>query len=153
MKFTAILKGAGKTATGIEVPPTVLEKLGGGKRPLIKVTINRHTYPSAIGSMDGNAMIPVSADNRAKAGITAGDRVTVEIVLDTEKREVTTPVDLHKALSKNRSADEAFAKLSNSAKKRYVLSIEGAKTDETRQRRIAKAIDELARVVELRLSS
>jgi hypothetical protein len=144
VKFTAVLELNGKTATGIEIPATVIDKLGGGKRALIRVTINAHTYASAIGSMDGRSMIPVSAENRAKAGINAGDRVTVDVVLDTEKREVELPADFAKVLAKNAAAKRAFDALSNSNKKRHVLSIEGAKTDETRQRRIAKALAELS---------
>ena len=144
MKFTAVLELNGKTATGVEIPATVIDKLGGGKRALIRVTINAHTYASAIGSMDGRSMIPVSAENRAKAGINAGDRVTVDVALDTEKREVEVPADFAKVLAKNAAAKRAFDALSNSNKKRHVLSIEGAKTDETRQRRIAKALAELS---------
>ena len=144
MEFTAILQSHGKTATGIEVPTNIVEELGGGKRPLIRVTINGHTYPSAIATMNGKSLIPVSADNRAHAGVAAGDRLAVAIELDTEKRDIAIPADFGKALAKNPTAKRAFDALSNSNKKRHVLSIEGAKTDETRQRRIAKAIDELS---------
>ena len=145
MKFTTTLQLGGKTATGIEVPAQIVEKLGGGKSPLVKVTINAYTYPSAVMMRGGRALIPVSADNRTKAGIAAGDRVTVNIELDTDKREIEIPSGLAKAFTKNTTAKRAFAVLSNSAKKRHVLSIEGAKTDETRQRRIAKTIEELTR--------
>jgi len=121
----------------------VVKKLGGGKNALVKVTINGHTYPSAVSVRGGQALIPVSADNRTKAGIAAGDRITVDIELDTEKREIEIPSGLAKAFAKNPAAKRAFSALSNSGKKRHVLSIEAAKTDETRERRIAKAIDEL----------
>ncbi|MEO5840681.1 MAG: YdeI/OmpD-associated family protein [Acidimicrobiales bacterium] len=144
MKFTAVLESHGKTATGIEIPASVIDKLGGGKRALIRVTIKGHTYASAIGSMNGRSLISVSADNRTKAGINAGDRVTVDVVLDTEKRDIEIPADFAKVLAKNATAKRAFDALSNSNKKRHVLSIEGAKTDETRQRRIAKALAELS---------
>ena len=144
VKFSATLLQAGKTATGIEFPPDLLEALGGGKRPLITVTINGHTYPSAVGSMDGKAMIPVSAANRAAAGIAAGDTIEVTVELDTAPREVDVPAALAEALAANPAAKAAFDGLSNSAKKRHTLSVEGAKTDETRQRRVAKAIADLA---------
>ena len=145
MRFKAVLQANGKTATGIEVPPEVMAELGGGKRPLIKVTINEHTYPSAIGIMGGKSLIPVSADNRAKAGIAAGDLLDVTIELDTGKREIAVPDDLRRALATNDVAQRAFEALSNSRKKRHVLSIEAAKTDETRQRRISKTLEELTR--------
>lgn len=143
MRFTAELELNGRTATGIEVPPSVMDGLGGGRRPLITVTLNGHGYRSAIGIMDGRSMIPVSAEHRAAAGIAAGDRVEVTIELDTEKREVEVPPDLQRELAARPRADAAFGKLSNSGKKRHVLSIEGAKTEETRRRRIAKAIEQL----------
>ena len=65
MKFKAVLQAHGKTATGFEVPPEIVERLGAGKRPLVKVTIKGHTYPSAIAVMGGAFMIGVSAENRA----------------------------------------------------------------------------------------
>ena len=143
MRFKAVLQANGKTATGIEVPAEVMAELGGGKRPLIKVTVNGHTYPSAIGIMSGKSLIPVSADNRAKAGIAAGDLLDVTIELDTGKREIAVPDDLRRALATNDVAQRAFEALSNSGKKRHVLSVEAAKTDETRQKRIAKTLEEL----------
>ena len=143
MRFKAVLQANGKTATGIEVPAEVMAELGGGKRPLIKVTVNGHTYPSAIGIMSGKSLIPVSADHRAKAGIAAGDLLDVTIELDTGKREIAVPDDLRRALATNDVAQRAFEALSNSGKKRHVLSVEAAKTDETRQKRIAKTLEEL----------
>lgn len=38
MKFRAELQLDGKTTTGITVPPAVLDGLGGGKRPPVRVT-------------------------------------------------------------------------------------------------------------------
>src|SRR4029079_11930768 len=71
MKFrTTILQG-GKTATGIEVPPEIVEGLGSGKRPAVRVTINGSTYRSTVAVMGGAFMIGVSAEVRA-AGRGAG---------------------------------------------------------------------------------
>jgi len=143
MEFSAEVEAHGKSATGIEIPAEVLEALGGGKRALVQVTINGHRYPSAVGSMGGRSLIPLSAENRAKAGVSAGDRVTVGVELDTEPREIDVPADFAAALAAQPGARDAFDRLSNSGKKRHVLAIEGAKTDETRQRRIAKALADL----------
>ena len=143
MEFTAVVQLHGKSATGMEIPADIVERLGGGRRPLIQVTINGHTYPSAIGIMGGKSLIPLSADNRRKAGVAAGDRVKVSVELDTAPRDVEIPTDFDKALTAHPVAKEAFRQLSSSGKKRHILSIEGAKTEETRQRRIAKAVTEL----------
>jgi uncharacterized protein YdeI (YjbR/CyaY-like superfamily) len=85
----------------------------------------------------------VSAEVRAGAGVTAGDEVDVEIELDTEPREVTVPPDFATALDADAVAREFFDGLSHSNKLRHVLSIEDAKTAETRRRRIEKAVSGL----------
>jgi hypothetical protein len=143
MRFRATLLLSGKTATGVEVPAAVLEELGAGKRPPVKVTINGHTYRSTVGSMGGKAMLPVSAEQREKTGAAAGDELDVDLELDTEPRVVTVPPDFVRALGADAEAKRVFDKLSYSHQRRHVLAIDGAKTPETRQRRIGKAIEML----------
>jgi uncharacterized protein DUF1905/bacteriocin resistance YdeI/OmpD-like protein len=143
MRFRATIEQSGKTATGIRVPDEVVEDLGAGKRPAVRVTIKGHTYRSTVASMGGVFMVGVSAENRASAGVAAGDKVDVDIELDTAPREVTVPSDFAKALKRDAAARRTFDGLSYSNKQWHVLSIEGAKTDETRQRRIAKSISAL----------
>lgn len=143
MRFRATVEQSGKTATGIRVPDEVVEGLGAGKRPAVKLTIKGFTYRSTVASMGGVFMVGVSAENRAGAGVAGGDEVDVDIELDTAPREVTVPPDLAKALKQDAKAKETFESLSYSNKGWHVLSIEGAKTEETRQRRIAKSIGAL----------
>ncbi|MEA2218638.1 MAG: hypothetical protein QOJ35_1264 [Solirubrobacteraceae bacterium] len=50
------------------------------------------------------------------------------------------PADLADALRDDPQAARRFEHLSYSNRQRHVLSIEGAKTAETRRRRIAKAV-------------
>jgi antitoxin component of MazEF toxin-antitoxin module len=133
----------GKSATGIEVPDDVVEKLGAGNKPAVKVTVGGHTYPSTIARMGGRFMIPLSAANRTSAGVAAGDPVSVEIVVDTEPRVVTVPADFAAALKKTAAARKQFDSLSYSNQRRWVMSVEDAKTAETRQRRIDKAVSTL----------
>ncbi len=143
MQFrTKILQGD-KTATGIQIPDEIVEGLGAGKRPAIRVTINGYTYRSTVAVMGGVFMVGVSADNRAGAGVKGGDEVDVDIELDTALREVTVPTDLATALDAEPAARRTFDGLSYSNKSWHVLSIDGAKTDETRQRRIAKSVEAL----------
>lgn len=143
MRFSVTLQLHGKTATGFEVPPDVVAAFGAGKRPPVKVTIGRHTYRSTIAPMGGVFMIGVSAQNRQAAGVAAGDHVEVKLELDTEPREVTVPADFAAALDREPAAKQRFESMSFSHKSQHVLAIEGANTDETRQRRIAKAITTL----------
>ena len=62
------------------------------------------------------------------------------MALDTDKREVAVPAELARALEAEPRARATFDALSNSNKSWHVLQVTGAKTDETRERRIAKSI-------------
>jgi hypothetical protein len=143
MRFRATIELGGKTATGVQVPDQVVTGLGGGGRPKVRATINGYTYRSSVASMGGRYMLGISAEVRECAGVAAGDTVDVDLELDTEAREVTVPEDLAAAFRRDAVARRAFDGLSYSRRQRHVLSIEGAKTPETRQRRLDRAIAEL----------
>jgi hypothetical protein len=140
VRFRATIELAGKTATGIQIPPEVVEGLGAGKRPPIRVTIRGHTYRSTVATRGARYLVGVSAMNRELARVAAGDEVDVEIELDTEVREVTVPPDFAEALHREADARRFFDGLSYSQKQGFVQSIEEAKKAETRQKRIAKAV-------------
>ncbi|MFZ1705859.1 MAG: YdeI/OmpD-associated family protein [Saprospiraceae bacterium] len=127
--------------TGIEVTEQQLVKLGGGKKPLVVVTLNNYSYRSAIGKMDDKFMISLSAENRKNANVKGGDSLEINIELDTEPRTVEIPIDLQKEFAKNKVAKANFEKLAPSKKKEMVRSINDAKTEETKIRRIEKAIE------------
>ena len=143
MRFRATLQSNGKTATGIRVPPEVVAALGPSKKPAVRVTIAGHTYRSTIATRSGVFLLGVSAENRAAAGVAAGDELDVNLELDTEPREVTVPPVLADALASDAQARRFFDSLTHSQKQWYVLPIEGAKKPETRQRRLEKAIQML----------
>jgi hypothetical protein len=140
MRFPATVLASGKTATGIEVPPDVVDELGGGKRAKVTVTLNGYTYRTSIAVMGGRYLIPVSAEVRAAAGVTAGDELEVAAVLDDAPREVDVPLDLAAALAAEPRAAPAFAGLSYSHQRRHVLSVESAKAAGTRARRVAAVV-------------
>ena len=142
-RFRAKVLLAGKTATGVEVPARVVEGLGSTKRPLVKVTINKYTYRSAIAPMGGTYMLGISDEVRKNAGVAAGDTVEVNVELDTEKRDVEIPPELAKALAKDPKAKKYFESLSYSGKYRLAAPIVNGKTTETRERNLAKAMQEL----------
>jgi hypothetical protein len=141
--FRATIELGGKTATGIEVPPDVVAALGAGKRPPVRVTLAGYGYRSTVATMRGRFLLPVSAAVRSSAGVAAGDEVDVELAHDTEPRVVTVPPDFAAALDDDPRARDTFDGMSYSHRLRWVLSVEGAKTDETRRRRIAKAVDSI----------
>jgi Bacteriocin-protection, YdeI or OmpD-Associated/Domain of unknown function (DUF1905) len=143
MRFRTKLLAAGKTAAGIEVPAKVVESLGSSKRPAVSVTINGFTYRSTVAVMGGKFMVGMSGERREAAGVTRGEMVDVDLELDTKPREVTVPEDFAAALDRDANAKRFFESLSYSNKSRFVLSIEDAKTPETRQRRIDKSVSTL----------
>jgi uncharacterized protein YdeI (YjbR/CyaY-like superfamily) len=68
--------------------------------------------------------------------------VTLEV--DTKPRDVDVPADFQRLLDENSKAKQFFETLSYSNKQRYVLPIGQAKTKETRQRRMEKALIDLS---------
>jgi hypothetical protein len=141
LRFSTTLHAAATgSATGIVVPPDLVEALGHGRRPPVKVTVNGHGYRTTVGVMGGDHLIPVSAAIRLATGLAAGDAIDVELELDTSPREVDVPPELQRALDAEPAAKAFFATLSNSLQRLHVENVNGAKTDETRQRRVEKAI-------------
>ncbi|MEK6437494.1 YdeI/OmpD-associated family protein [Pseudonocardia sp. T1-2H] len=142
-RFSTTVELGGRTATGFEVPPEVVDALGAGKRPAVTVTVGGHTYRSTVAVMGGRYLLPLSAENRTAAGLSAGDAADVELELDTAPRVVEVPADLAAALDAEPAARAAFDALSHSNQRRHTLSVEGAKTDATRARRVAKVVETL----------
>jgi hypothetical protein len=140
MKLRTTILQSGKTATGIRIPAEIVERLGAGKRPPVRVTINGYTYRSTIAVMGGRFMLGISAVVRENAGVAGGDEVDVDIELDSAPRELAVPPDFKKALNADSKARRLFEGLSYSKKQRLVNPVEKAKTTETRQRCIARAI-------------
>ncbi|HJP80479.1 MAG TPA: YdeI/OmpD-associated family protein [Pseudonocardiaceae bacterium] len=140
MKFRTTIELGGQTATGFAVPDEVVEGLASGKRPAVKVTINGFTYRTTVARMGDRYLIPLNADNRTGCGVAAGDEVDVRIELDTEPRAVAVPQDFAAALDQA-GIRPVFDGMSYTHRKEWVRSIEEAKTDATRQRRIGKALD------------
>ena len=139
-RFRTTVVLGGKTATGLEVPPDVVEALGRGKRPPVQVTVGRHTYRSTVAVMGGAYFLPLSAEHRVAAGVAAGDEVDVELVLDEAPRRVEVPPDLAEALAGEPEAKVFFEAISYSKQRWFTESVTSAKKPETRQRRVEKAV-------------
>lgn len=142
--FRAVLQLNGKTATGIRVPDEAVDALGSSKRPAVLVTLNgSFQFRTTIAPMGGEYWIPVSAERREGAGVKAGEEVQVTLQLDTAPRTVEIPEDFQAALAGGPAARQFFETLAYSHQLRHVLAITDAKTPETRQRRIEKAMEML----------
>ncbi len=141
--FEALLeKHENMEATGITIPFDV-EKVFGAKRVPVKVWVNGIEHRSTIFRMGGKYMMAVPKIFRDTAGVKGGEVITVTMERDTEKRTVEVPKDLAGALKKANLQD-VFSKMSYTHQKEYVNAINEAKREETRIRRIEKAVDEIA---------
>jgi len=138
--FDGVLAAHGHN-TGIVVPPEVIEQLGSGKRPAVTVGLNGYVFRSTVAVMSGQYLIGVSAAIRKETGLAAGDAIHVELTVDSSPRPVEIPDDFAAALAAAPEAAALFERLSNSLQRYHLDQISSAKTAETRERRIAKAID------------
>lgn len=141
--FKATIQDAGGGGAFVEVPFDV-EKAFGSKRPRVKAMIEGVPYRGLLTRMGGpNHILIVLKGIREQIGKTFGDEIQVSVELDTEERVIEVPNDLLKELKKDKEAKSFFDKLSYTHKREYVMWINEAKKDETRQRRIVKTIEML----------
>lgn len=144
VRFRTTILQTGKTAMGFVVPPEVVDALGAGKRPPVRVTINGYTYRNTVAVLDGRYMIGVSSEHRGPAGVVGGEELEVDLELDTAPREIVVPADFAAALDAVPAARATFDRLSYSNKAWHTLQIAAAKAPETRARRIEKSVAALA---------
>jgi len=139
MKFLACVEPP-EPMRGLEVPPGIVEALGGGKRPRVTITINGHSWKSRVAIMRGRYLLGLSNANRQAAGIATGDEVEIDVEYDGEPPVVTEPEDFARALDADPVARAAYDRLAYSHRREHVLAIESAKKPVTRSRRIEKAL-------------
>jgi hypothetical protein len=143
VEFRATVELGGKTATGVQVPDDIVAALGDSRRPAVTVTVNGHRYRTTVARMGGRYLVPLSAENRAAAGVGAGEEVVVGIELDDAPRTVEVPADLAAALAVDPVATVTFESCAPSHKKEWVRWVSEAKRAETRAERVAKAVQSL----------
>ena len=141
--FKTTLATAGNN-TGIVVPDEVIDRLGAGRRPPVVVDVNGYEYRSTVAVMGGKHMIGVSAAVRKATGLKGGDPIRVSLRVADTPREVNMPADFAAALAADPKARAFFDTLSNSLRRYHVDNINAAKADDTRRRRIDKAVALLA---------
>lgn len=141
--FKAIIQNAGGGGAFVEVPFDV-EKAFGAKKPKVKAMIEGVPYRGVLTRMGTDFhMLIILKSIREQTGKTFGDEIKVTVELDTEPRVLDVPKDLLKELKKDKEAKAFFDKLSYTHQREYVMWIEEAKKEETRARRILKAIEML----------
>ena len=125
--------------TGIVVPDEVVEQLAAGKRPAVIVDVNGYEYRNTVAVMGGRYLIGISAAVRQATGVTGGDPISVTLTVADSPREVDVPDDLAAALAADAQVG-AFSANPNSMQRYHVDTINAAKSVETRERRIGKAV-------------
>lgn len=142
--FTAEVVRDGDTGgCGISLPFDPKEVFGKTRAPVV-ATLRGYSYRTTTFFMCGEHFIPLAKKHREAAGVEPGERVRVCLELDNQPRVVETPPDLVRAMKRVKGAEAAWEALSYTHKREHVEAIEGAKKPETRERRIARAIEMLA---------
>ncbi|MDH6423277.1 YdeI/OmpD-associated family protein [Aurantimicrobium minutum] len=141
VSYTTEVLGEGNHAS-LLIPEWVLAELQANKRAPLKVTINGHTYQSTAVGVAGECRVVFPQKERLTAGAVAGETVTVHLELDSGYREVVMPAELVEALA-HAKLTEVFAALSYSKRKEFARTVTEAKSEETKNRRVQKVLDEL----------
>ncbi|SKC43887.1 YdeI/OmpD-associated family protein [Plantibacter cousiniae (nom. nud.)] len=142
MRFRTVIELQGNN-TGILIPDAVVEGLDRGKRVPVVVTVGATIYRSTITPMGGRYLIALSAANRAAAGVAGGDEVDVDLEVDDAPRVFPLPPELETALTGDEQALAAYGALSFSRQRALAEPVALAKTDATRDKRIAAAVEAL----------
>ncbi len=115
----------------------------GAKRFPVVATVNGYTWRTTVTRMRGEFLLGLNRAVREQVGAQAGDTVEVELELDSAEREVEVPEALVAALAADPEARAAFEGLAFTHRKEFARWIQEAKRDETRERRVAGALEML----------
>ena len=115
----------------------------GARRFPVLATVNGYTWQTSVARMGGEFLVGLNREVREGAGAQAGDSVEVTLELDTAPREVDVPEALAAALDRDPAAKAAFDGLAFTHRKEFARWVAEAKREETRERRVAQAIEML----------
>jgi uncharacterized protein YdeI (YjbR/CyaY-like superfamily) len=143
IELTTVLQPRGPAAAVVLTDEQVAAIGEGAKRFPVRATVNGYTWRTSVARMRGEFLVGLNKEVRTAAGVQAGDTVAAALELDTEPREVDVPDALAEALAGDEAARAAFEELAFTHRKEYARWIAEAKRDETRQRRVGKALEML----------
>jgi hypothetical protein len=136
-RFTALLEDR-----GVEVPFDGKAEFGEARAP-VAGTVNGAPFRGRLMVYGGKTWLGFRKEIRAEAGIEDGQDVEVVLERDDAPREVEVPPALAAALESDPDARAIYDKLSFAHRKEYARWIAEAKREETRERRMAKALEML----------
>lgn len=122
----------------------------GAKRFPVIATVNGFSWRTTVTRIGGEFLVGLGREVRESARVEAGDTVEVALELDTAPREVQVPEALAAALSGDPGARAAFDALAFTRRREYARWVAEAKREETRARRVAKAVELLRKAKPLR---
>jgi bifunctional DNA-binding transcriptional regulator/antitoxin component of YhaV-PrlF toxin-antitoxin module len=141
-RFEATLPAEDDAPPLVEVPFDVKERYGRARAPVL-VRINGVELRTTVAVYGGRYYVGFRKEIRERAGIGPGDRMTVEIEPDEAPREVEVPPELARALETAPEAKDAFEGLAFTHRREYAEWVSGAKKQETRNRRVGRAVEML----------
>jgi len=141
IKFRAQLQRRGPAAAVVLDDEQVAAVGEGAKRFPVVATVNGYTWRTSVARMGGEFLVGLNREVRDGAGVEAGDGVDVSIALDQAPREVDVPAALATALAADAEAAAAFERMAFTHRKEYARWVAEAKRDETRDRRVAQAVE------------
>jgi hypothetical protein len=141
IRFRTQLQARGPAAAVVLDDDQVATVGEGARRFPVVATVNGHTWRTSVARMGGESLLGLNRQVREAAGVAAGDTVDVVVLLDEQPREVDLPDDLATALSTDPTAKAAFDAMAFTHRKEYARWVAEAKRDDTRQRRVAQALE------------
>lgn len=146
LEFDAEIKPARQGGAWVEVPYDIADVYGTRGQVKVRATFDGNAYTGSISPMgDGCHVLGMTRALRSATGKDIGDTVRVTVERDDSPRVVEVPADLAEALAEHPDAKAFFDGLAYTPRKEYALWITGAKKPETRERRLARAIEKLSR--------
>jgi len=140
-EFSEVIQ-AHKSGGAFVIIPFDVETAFGKKRVKIKAWFEGVVYRGTLVRMGSpDHILIIKKDIRKQIQKEAGDVVAVKLMEDTEPRIVVVPDDFQELLNGDEGVNEFYKKLSYTHQKEYVNWITGAKRQETRERRMKKAIE------------
>jgi hypothetical protein len=142
IEFEADLEPMGPAAAFVLSDEQVAE-VGAGKKVFpVRVTAGDYAFAGRLARMGGKNLIGLSRAVREAGGLEIGARYAVRVELDTAERTVDVPDALASALD-GAGLRERFDALSFTNRKELARSVAEAKREETRERRLAKILEQL----------
>ena len=142
-RFTAELADSGRGGgRWVEIPFDAKSEFGEARAP-VAGTVNGVAFRARLSIYGGRTYLGLRKEIREAAGVDVGDTVEVVIDRDDAPREVEVPEALESALARDAAAKAVFDGLAFTHRKEYAVWIAEAKREETRARRVTKALEML----------